>query len=83
MRSIRTEMRQGERGNSRAAAKTLATDLSGDDPPPTAVALPPHRAQCSTSGGCYPVKRMKVVTLTAMAPITEKIICQVADGMAI
>ena len=30
-----------------------------------------------------PVKRIKVVTLTAMAPITEKIICQVADGMAI
>ena len=29
-----------------------------------------------------PLKRTKVVTLTAMAPITEKIACQVADGMA-
>ena len=32
---------------------------------------------------CCPVKRIKVVTLTATAPITEKIVCQVADGMAI
>jgi hypothetical protein len=34
-------------------------------------------------GAAIPVKRTKVVTLTAMAPITEKTICQVADGMAI
>ena len=30
-----------------------------------------------------PVKRKNAVTLTAMAPIIEKIICQVGDGIAI
>ena len=40
-------------------------------------------AACKGPGAAIPVKRMRVVTLTAMVPITEKIICQVADGMAI
>ena len=34
-------------------------------------------------GPAIPVKRTNAVTLTAMAPTTEKIICQVADGIAI
>jgi len=150
--------RRGERGDSRAAAKTAATDLSGDEtsadptallrfrdrfgnapqirgmssvpqkvsslalasllrglfkgccartvrttrdrdrvsttrdaccerpdpvPPPPAIALPTHHALSGACGGtAIPVKRIKVVTLTAMAPITEKIVCQVADRMA-
>lgn len=34
-------------------------------------------------GEAMPVKRKNAVTLTATAPITEKIICQVGDGAAI
>jgi hypothetical protein len=34
-------------------------------------------------GGVMPVKRTNAVMLTAMAPITEKTICQVRDGTAI
>ena len=34
-------------------------------------------------GAVMPVKRINAVMLTAIAPITEKIICQVADGIAI
>jgi hypothetical protein len=30
-----------------------------------------------------PVKRTNAVTLTAMAPITEKTVCHVGDGIAI
>lgn len=35
------------------------------------------------SGGVMPVKRTNAVTLTAMAPITEKTTCHVGDGIAI
>ncbi len=35
------------------------------------------------SGGVMPVKRTNAVTLTAMAPITEKTVCHVGDGIAI
>jgi hypothetical protein len=34
-------------------------------------------------GGVMPVNRTNAVTLTAMAPITEKTVCQVGDGIAI
>lgn len=34
-------------------------------------------------GAAIPVNRTNAVALTAIAPMTEKIICQVADGMAI
>ena len=34
-------------------------------------------------GGVMPVKRTNAVTLTAIAPITEKTVCQVGDGIAI
>ena len=33
-------------------------------------------------GGVMPVKRINDVTLTAIAPTTEKMACQVADGIA-
>lgn len=34
------------------------------------------------SSAATAVKRIKAVTLTAMAPMIEKVICQVADGIA-
>ena len=34
-------------------------------------------------GGVMPAKRLNAVALTAMAPITEKTVCQAGDGIAI
>lgn len=54
-----------------------------------ALALAPQRGQPRTMpcpvgpGAVMPVNRMNAVMLMAIAPITEKIICQVADGIAI
>lgn len=52
--------------------------------PPAASASQPRAMPCPAGpGAVIPVKRTNAVTLTAMAPITEKIICHVADGVAI
>ena len=50
--------------------------------PAAAGAQPRAIPRWAGPGAAIAVKRMNAVTLTAMAPITEKIICQMADGIA-
>lgn len=74
--SFRPDLRRRpQRRSSKALVACLGPPLLRHDQP-RASSCPPD------PDAAIPVKRTKVVRLTAMAPTTEKIICQVADGIA-
>lgn len=53
-------------------------------PAPSTLRCQPRAKPCPAGpGAVIPVKRTNAVTLTAIAPMTAKMVCQVGEGMAI